>query len=196
MQETKRRECEFNLWIEQIPWRRKWQPAPVFLPGESHGQGSLAGYSPWGRKESNTTEVTQHACIFHPPQHLLCFFFPLTTHLKVTSCKICQVHPKILWCFLLCYFYICNKILLLHWVELTEKRKKNLFACIYSIRHNFRRNKNLSRKGMGGKNGEMEGGKPKEASRSLLCRNHVLFISISPRGWALLGHTGLRSMFD
>ena len=39
-----------------IPWRRKWQPTPVFLPGESHGQGSLAGYSLWGHKESDTTK--------------------------------------------------------------------------------------------------------------------------------------------
>ena len=38
----------FNLWVRIIFWRRKWQPAPVFLPGESHGQRSLAGYSPWG----------------------------------------------------------------------------------------------------------------------------------------------------
>ena len=40
----------------KILWRRKWQPTPVFLPGESHGQRSLAGYSPWGRKESDPTE--------------------------------------------------------------------------------------------------------------------------------------------
>ena len=40
------------------PWRRKWQPTPVFLPGESHRQRSLADYSPWGHKESDTTEVT------------------------------------------------------------------------------------------------------------------------------------------
>ena len=39
-----------------IPWRRKWQPTPVLLPGKSHGQRSLVGYSPWGRKESDTTE--------------------------------------------------------------------------------------------------------------------------------------------
>ena len=38
------------------PWSRKWQLAPVFLPGEFHGQRSLAGYSPWGHKESDTTE--------------------------------------------------------------------------------------------------------------------------------------------
>ena len=43
-------------------WRRKWQPTPVFLPGESHGQRSLVGFSPWGRTESDTTEVMwQHS---------------------------------------------------------------------------------------------------------------------------------------
>ena len=43
-------------WVGKIPWRRKWQPTSVFLPGESHGQRSLAGYSWWGCKESDTTE--------------------------------------------------------------------------------------------------------------------------------------------
>ena len=41
----------------RFPWRRAWQPTPVFLPGETHGQRSLEGYSPWGRKELNTTEA-------------------------------------------------------------------------------------------------------------------------------------------
>ena len=40
------------------PWRRAWHPTPVFLPGESHGQRSLVGYSPWGHKELDTTEAT------------------------------------------------------------------------------------------------------------------------------------------
>ena len=46
----------FNPWVGKIPWRREWQPTPVFLPGESHGWRSLAGYSPWGRKELDPTE--------------------------------------------------------------------------------------------------------------------------------------------
>ena len=46
----------FDIWVGKIPWRRKWQPIPVFLSGESHGQRSLAGYSPWGCKESGMTE--------------------------------------------------------------------------------------------------------------------------------------------
>ena len=40
----------FNPSIGKIPWRRKWQPTPAFLPGKSHGQRTLAGYSPWGHK--------------------------------------------------------------------------------------------------------------------------------------------------
>ena len=46
----------FDPWVGKIPWRRKWQPTPVFLPGESHGQRSLVGYSPWGHRESDMTE--------------------------------------------------------------------------------------------------------------------------------------------
>ena len=46
------RRCGFDSWVRKIPWRRKWQPTPVFSPGTSHGQGSLRGYRPWGRKES------------------------------------------------------------------------------------------------------------------------------------------------
>jgi len=46
----------FDPWVEKIPWRRAWQPTPVFLPGKSHGQRSLAGYSPWGHREPDTTE--------------------------------------------------------------------------------------------------------------------------------------------
>ena len=46
----------FNPWIGKIPWRRKWQPTPLLLLGKSHGQRSLVGYSPWGRKELDTTE--------------------------------------------------------------------------------------------------------------------------------------------
>ena len=41
-------ECLDSFWVGKIFWRRKWQPTPVFLPGESHGQGSLAGYTVHG----------------------------------------------------------------------------------------------------------------------------------------------------
>ena len=44
------RRSRFDPWVGKIPWRRKWQPAPLFLPGKFHGQRKLAGYSPWGCK--------------------------------------------------------------------------------------------------------------------------------------------------
>ena len=54
--------CRFDPRIGKIPWRRAWQPTPVFLPAESLGLRSLAGYSPWGHKESDTTEwLSVHA---------------------------------------------------------------------------------------------------------------------------------------
>ena len=46
----------FEPWVGRISWRREWLPTPVFLPGGFHGQRSLAGYSPWGLKESDVTE--------------------------------------------------------------------------------------------------------------------------------------------
>ena len=60
VQETQ--ETMFDPRIRKISWRRKQQPTPVFLPGQSHEQRSLAGYSPWGRKES---DMTEHACVHH-----------------------------------------------------------------------------------------------------------------------------------
>ena len=46
----------FDHWAGKIPWSGKWQPTPVFLPGESHEQRSLVGYNPWGHRESDMTE--------------------------------------------------------------------------------------------------------------------------------------------
>ena len=54
----------FDPWVRKILWRRKWQPTPVLLPGKSHGQRSVVGYSPWGHKESDTTERLQFSGLF------------------------------------------------------------------------------------------------------------------------------------
>ena len=67
MQETDKRRG-FNPWVGKMPWRRAWQPTPGFLPGESHGQRTLGGYSPWGCEESDMTKLY----VFFP-------FFPRNT---------------------------------------------------------------------------------------------------------------------
>ena len=54
------RRCELGPWVREIRWRRKRQPIPLFLPGESHGQKSLEGYSPWGLKRVGHDLATEH----------------------------------------------------------------------------------------------------------------------------------------
>ena len=63
----------FNPCVGNIPWRRKWQPTPISLPGRFHGQGSLAGYSPWSSKESDIMEW--------PHFHFSKFLSALSNHL-------------------------------------------------------------------------------------------------------------------
>ena len=58
--QSRRQETQFSPWVEKIPWRRAWQPSPVFLIGESRGQKSQVGYSPQSCKASDTTEATEH----------------------------------------------------------------------------------------------------------------------------------------
>ena len=52
----------FDLWVGEIPWRRKWLPTPIFLPAESHGLRSLAGYCPWGCRELDAANT--HTLIY------------------------------------------------------------------------------------------------------------------------------------
>ena len=65
------RRLGFDPWVGKIPWSRKWQPTPVFLPERSHGQRSLAGYGPWGHNKSWTrlkrlnSSTSIVACIHH-----------------------------------------------------------------------------------------------------------------------------------
>ena len=71
------RRCRFILWIRKIHWRKKWQPTPLFLPGNSHGWRSLVGCSPRGQKESDMTGYST-ALHSHLPVHE--FITSLFTH--------------------------------------------------------------------------------------------------------------------
>ena len=57
-------ETGIRSWVGKIPWRRQWQPTPIFLPGEFHGQRSLVGYSAWVCKESGVTEQLTFSLLF------------------------------------------------------------------------------------------------------------------------------------
>ena len=55
----------FSPWVRKIPWRRRWQPTPVLLPGKPHGQRSLAGYSPEGHRRVGHYLATKQQCLEH-----------------------------------------------------------------------------------------------------------------------------------
>ena len=79
----------FNPWIRKIPWRRAWQATPVFLPGESHGQRCLAGYSPWGHKESDMVEeLTLSPSLFQVPDRQLYWLVLLGSRYVYILCRV------------------------------------------------------------------------------------------------------------
>ena len=90
----------FDPWIGKIPWRRAGQPTPVFLPGKSHGQRSLAGYSPQGHRELDSTEMTQHTRNALARPLVLCLHNgassqQLCHHVYVWECRPeCQLRVK------------------------------------------------------------------------------------------------------
>ena len=104
----------FSFWVERIPWRRNWQPTPVLLPGKFHGQRNLVGYSPWGHKESDTTEhmdMPEHTqthtlnmfkrgfmfvCFFKSPP-LVIFCIWLTSFLFSSFSLQYLLHQEIFW---------------------------------------------------------------------------------------------------
>ena len=80
-------ETRFNSWARKIPWRRKWQPTQIFVPGEFHGQRSLTGYSSRAHKQSNMTGwLTQHIFIYTYIHMCVC----------VCVCVMCVLHYHIL----------------------------------------------------------------------------------------------------
>ena len=85
------RRCGFDPWVRKIPWRRARQPTPVFLPGESHGQRSPAGYSSWDHKESNPAETTEHACTHTPSFTDKCKAGDGRSYSADTTCKDLKV---------------------------------------------------------------------------------------------------------
>ena len=78
----------FDSRVWKIHWGRKWQPAPVFLPGKFHGQRSLAGYSPWGCKESDSTEHTCPHTHIHSLLVILVSYSYLTKYHKLSALNL------------------------------------------------------------------------------------------------------------
>ena len=93
----------FKPWVRKIPWRREWQPSPVFLPKKFHRQKRLAGYSPRGCKESDKTErltthfslhmyIYVHTCIFHTIDRLIYFHICIIFRYALYIINIIYIH--------------------------------------------------------------------------------------------------------
>ena len=115
------RRCSFDPWAGKISWRRKWQPTPAFLPGESHRQRSLASYSPWGCKVSEqlSTHSCMHTLITQQLGAVLESWDPSPGSLMLTTWMAAMEHAC--WCFLpacpsgaLTTQYLCGRSLFSH----------------------------------------------------------------------------------
>ena len=100
----------FNSWVGNILWRRKWQPTPVLLSGESHGWRSMVGYSPWGRKESDTTKRLHFtynvALCYLFVLSILCYFFHYMDLFKIFNFLLIE--------YFLCFHFIsyCGELVI------------------------------------------------------------------------------------
>ena len=89
------RRCGLDPWARKIPWKREWQPTPVFLPGKSHGQRNMSGYSPWGHKRVGHNSATE--------QHLLSAYcqapcqFPATILLSPLGTRHFTMPSSYMW---------------------------------------------------------------------------------------------------
>ena len=88
------RRHRFDPWVGRTPWRKKWQPAPGFLPGKSHGQSSLVGYSPWGFEDLDPTEQTHTHTYIHSLSIYLSTYLSIYiyTHCNPYVCVCVYIH--------------------------------------------------------------------------------------------------------
>ena len=133
MQETE--ETRVPSWVGQIPWSSAWQPTPVSLPGESHGQRSLVGYSPRGRKESDTTEHT-HTVL--QVEGIIKMFWILSFFL-ISFCLFKHWRGQRL-CFLYCHLYsrdACILCTVIIWTHTVCKARCKMIKETSSLEENY-----------------------------------------------------------
>lgn len=132
MQETQR--LGFSLWIGKIPWCRKWQLSPIFLPGKLHGQRSFVGGSPWCLQELNTTEhcfrLTHRDTISPFSYHVLPAPSPNLLYLPVTNTFLSS-------CKLLDSISYCNPSIAIWCLWLSCRQRSFIFLSSWTIRKPF-----------------------------------------------------------
>ena len=123
-----RRRCRLHPWVGKIPWRRKWQPTPVFLPGKSHGQRSLMGYNLWDRRESDMTEQLW-ACTHTPVMYEIFLYRVLSLFFYISRFGLASKIKRFILCIFCC---LLSCYLLMNAFQ--KKRKWDINLFIHSVR--------------------------------------------------------------
>ena len=116
-QYRRHKRCRFHPWARKIPWRRAWQPTPVFLPGESHGQRSLVGYSLW--VEKSRTQLKRQCAHAHAHTH---------THTQLYGFSHFLTHPSLELSSLKVHLKCSLCSLKVHWIP-------TMSYVVYSFQH-------------------------------------------------------------
>ena len=120
------RRLKFHPWVRESPWRREWLPTSVFLPREIHGQRGLVGYSPWGRKESDTKEqlTLPLSMKWSDFSWHRGFYWPILCYLK----SIATLGKYVMWIeihFYTKYLENCTRNMLSSWtLEISPRRER------------------------------------------------------------------------
>ena len=108
------RRPRFDPFVGKIPWRSEWQPIPIFLPGKPRGPRSLAGYSPWGHKELDTTSLFYF------------YFYKKRGNIDfLQTGKLSKVWKRLLTCRAFCVFWIFNLVNVFNHVKVIPIQNNN-----------------------------------------------------------------------
>ena len=123
----------WEIWVGfqggKIPWRRTWQLTPVFLPGESHGKRSLAGYSPWGLKELETEWVILIRYICRSGDTFIMLFLDNVTFSRNPT----NANSKIVSLFVAHLILPCNTLCISHLFKIVSFSRTGIMRCIFFL---------------------------------------------------------------
>ena len=131
----------FNPWVGKIPWSRKWQLTPVFLPGKFQGQRSLADYSPWGDKESDMTDwLSTHTEIWYIDTDLSYLFqSTVDRHLGffniLTTVNTAAINTGMCISFQISIFILTDKYPEMEFLDWHGSSTFNFYRNLYTVFH-------------------------------------------------------------
>ena len=124
------RRCRFDPWVGKVPWRRKWQPTPIFLSGKCHVQKIPLAYSPWGCKGPDTTQqLNNNSCSLgfeSKPRNSVVFYIPNTSPELSTQCSVALI---------VSWQHACIRYIIFRFLTPAVVKLLNINSCIYGLTH-------------------------------------------------------------